>query len=163
MHYSVPGFLASGIAAGIKKEPARDLALLTSEKPATTVGLFTTNQIQAAPVTLTKDKLQQGKAQALIVNSGNANACTGASGLRDAEQLCQTVSHELTLDEELVMVSSTGIIGVPLPMDTIRLPAIFSSRVAVVHIVLPSYADLLKKKRLARMYRFPTGHSFPRR
>jgi len=119
MNYSVPGFLASGIAAGIKKESARDLGLLTSEKPATTVGLFTTNQIQAAPVTLTKDKLQKGKAQALIVNSGNANACTGTAGLRDAGQLCQSVSHELSVSEELVMVSSTGIIGVPLPMDTI--------------------------------------------
>ena len=119
MNYSVPGFLASGIAAGIKSESAKDLGLLTSEKPATTVGVFTTNKIQAAPVTLTKDKLHKGIAQALIVNSGNANACTGAAGLRDAQQLCQSVATELTLPEELVMVSSTGIIGVPLPMDTI--------------------------------------------
>jgi glutamate N-acetyltransferase/amino-acid N-acetyltransferase len=119
MNYSVPGFLASGIAAGIKKESVRDLGLLASEKAATTVGVFTTNKIQAAPVTLTKDKLQKGKAQALIVNSGNANACTGAAGLHDAHQLCQSVATELTVGEELVMVSSTGIIGVPLPMDTI--------------------------------------------
>jgi glutamate N-acetyltransferase/amino-acid N-acetyltransferase len=119
MSYSVPGFRASGIAAGIKSESARDLGLLTSDKPAATVGVFTTNKIQAAPVTLTKDKLQKGKAQALIVNSGNANACTGTTGLRDAQQLCQSVATELALAEELVMVSSTGIIGVPLPMDTI--------------------------------------------
>ena len=119
MDYSVPGFRASGISAGIKKASARDLGLLTSEKPATTVGVFTTNTIQAAPVKLTKAKLQKGKAQALIVNSGNANACTGPAGLRDAQQLCRSVATELSVAEELVMVSSTGIIGVPLPMDTI--------------------------------------------
>jgi glutamate N-acetyltransferase/amino-acid N-acetyltransferase len=119
MNYSVPGFLASGIAGGIKKESVRDLGLLTSEKPATTVGVFTTNKVQAAPVKLTKDKIQKGKAQALIVNSGNANACTGIAGLHDAQQLCQSVATELTIGEELVMVSSTGIIGVPLPMNTI--------------------------------------------
>ena len=119
MNYSVPGFLASGIAAGIKKTSARDLGLLTSEKPATAVGVFTTNKIKAAPVLLTQDKLHRGIAQALIVNSGNANACTGAAGLRDARQLCQSVAAALTLPEDLVMVSSTGIIGVPLPMDTI--------------------------------------------
>lgn len=119
MNYSVPGFLASGIAAGIKKTSARDLGLLTSKQPATAAGVFTTNRIKAAPVMLTQDKLHRGMAQALIVNSGNANACTGAAGLRDARQLCQSVAAELTLPEALVMVSSTGIIGVPLPMDTI--------------------------------------------
>lgn len=119
MNYNVPGFLASGISAGIKKESAKDLGLLTSEKPATAVGVLTTNQIKAAPVILTQDKLHKGIAQALIVNSGNANACTGAAGMRDAQQLCQSVATELSLPEELVLVSSTGIIGVPLPMDTI--------------------------------------------
>jgi len=119
MNYSVPGFLASGISAGIKKASAKDLGLLTSEKPATAVGVFTTNQIKAAPVILTQDKLHKGIAQALIVNSGNANACTGAAGMRDAQQVCQSVATELTLPEELVLVSSTGIIGVPLPIDTI--------------------------------------------
>ena len=118
MGYSVPGFLASGIAAGIKSEPARDVGLLTSEKPATTVGMFTTNKIEAAPVTLTKEKLRKAKAQALIVNSGNANACTGTTGMRDAQQLSQSVATELSLPDDLVMISSTGIIGVPLPMDT---------------------------------------------
>jgi glutamate N-acetyltransferase/amino-acid N-acetyltransferase len=119
MSYSVPGFLASGISAGIKKTSARDLGLLTSEKPATAAGVFTTNRIKAAPVLLTQEKLHRGIAQALLVNSGNANACTGAAGLRDARQLCQSVAAALTLPEDLVMVSSTGIIGVPLPMDTI--------------------------------------------
>jgi glutamate N-acetyltransferase/amino-acid N-acetyltransferase len=119
MNYNVPGFLASGISAGIKKQSARDLGLLTSEKPATAVGVFTTNKIKAAPVLLTQDKLHRGLAQALIVNSGNANACTGAAGMRDAQQLCQSVATELTLPEDLVMVASTGIIGVPLPMETI--------------------------------------------
>jgi len=115
----VPGFLASGISAGIKKNAAKDLALLTSEIPATTVGVFTTNNIKAAPVMVTQAKLETGRAQALIVNSGNANACTGDAGLQDAQQLCQAVAAELTLPEDLVLVSSTGIIGVPLPMETI--------------------------------------------
>lgn len=133
MNYSVPGFFASGIAAGIKKDAVKDLGLLASEKPATAVGVFTTNRIKAAPVRLTEDKIEKGEAQALIVNSGNANACTGTRGLRDAHQLCQSVATELAIKEELVMVSSTGIIGVPLPMETLlpnipRLVAARSSR-----------------------------------
>ena len=78
MSTSVPGFLASGISSGIKTNKTRDLGLLYSEKPATTVGVYTTNKIKAAPVIVTQDKLKNGMAQAIIVNSGNANAGTGA-------------------------------------------------------------------------------------
>lgn len=119
MSTSVPGFLASGISSGIKSNNSKDLALLFSEKPATTAGVYTTNTIKAAPVILTQDKLRKGLAQAIIVNSGNANACTGASGLHNAKNMCQMAAHELGITDQLVMVSSTGIIGVPLPMDRI--------------------------------------------
>ena len=120
MTTSVPGFLASGISAGIKTNNSKDLGLLFSETPATAVGVFTTNQIKAAPVILTQDKIKKGMAQAVIVNSGNANACTGESGFHNAASVSEKVSRELEIDNGLVMVSSTGIIGVPLPLERIE-------------------------------------------
>jgi len=117
---SVPGFLASGITSGIKEKKKKDLGLLFSEQPATTVGIFTTNKIKAAPVLITRDKIKQKSSQAIIVNSGNANACTGDTGLKNANNLCELTAKELGISEKLVMVSSTGIIGVPLPMDIIK-------------------------------------------
>ena len=117
---SVPGFSASGISAGIKTDNAKDLGLLFSETPATAVGVFTTNQVKAAPVILTQDKIKNGMAQALIVNSGNANACTGETGLHSANSVSDKVARELDIDNQLVMVSSTGIIGVPLPLGRIE-------------------------------------------
>jgi glutamate N-acetyltransferase/amino-acid N-acetyltransferase len=112
--------LASGISAGIKSDNSKDLGLLYSEKPATAVGVFTTNHIKAAPVILTRDKIRKGLAQALIVNSGNANACTGPSGLHNAKSVSERVSRELGINDQLVMLSSTGIIGVPLPLERIE-------------------------------------------
>ena len=120
MTTSVPGFLASGISAGIKSDNSKDLGLLFSETPATAAGVFTTNQIKAAPVILTQDKIKKGMAQAVIVNSGNANACTGESGFQNAASVSDKVARELEIDNGLVMVSSTGIIGVPLPLERIE-------------------------------------------
>jgi len=120
MTTSVPGFLASGISAGIKTDNSKDLGLLFSDTPATAVGVFTTNQIKAAPVILTQDKIKNGMAQAVIVNSGNANACTGESGFHNATSVSEKVARELEIDNGLVMVSSTGIIGVPLPLERIE-------------------------------------------
>ncbi|MDX1778007.1 MAG: bifunctional glutamate N-acetyltransferase/amino-acid acetyltransferase ArgJ [Thermodesulfobacteriota bacterium] len=120
MMNSVPGFLASGISSGIKSDNSKDLGLIFSEKPATAVGLFTTNQMKAAPVILTQEKIKNGLAQALIVNSGNANACTGKLGFQHATSLSEQVARELKIDNRLVMVSSTGIIGVPLPIERIN-------------------------------------------
>ena len=119
MEIKVPGFRASGIAAGIKKGGEKDLALLFSEKPAVAAGVFTTNEIKAAPVIITQDKLRGGMAQAIIVNSGNANACTGSTGFQDANNMTEMIGRELSIEENLVLVSSTGIIGVPLPMSKI--------------------------------------------
>jgi len=94
--------------------------MLFSEQPATAVGVFTTNKIKAAPVLISKEKIKQKNSQAIIVNSGNANACTGDMGLKDASDLCKLTAQELGISEKLVMVSSTGIIGVTLPMDKMK-------------------------------------------
>jgi len=117
---SVPGFLASGISSGIKEKNKKDLGMLFSEQPATAVGAFTTNKIKAAPVLISKEKIKHKNSQAIIVNSGNANACTGDKGLKDASDLCKLTAEVLGISEKLVMVSSTGIIGVTLPMDKIK-------------------------------------------
>jgi len=120
MTKSVPGFLGSGISAGIKSDNSKDLGLIYSKTPATAVGVFTTNRIKAAPVVLTQEKIKKGVAQALIVNSGNANACTGTLGFQHAASVSESVARELKIEDRLVMVSSTGIIGVPLPIERIN-------------------------------------------
>ena len=120
MELSVPGFSASGIASGIKDTNKKDLGLISSDEVATAVGVFTTNKIKAAPVLITSEKLKQKSCQAIIVNSGNANACTGTTGIRNANDICQSVADKLGISEKLVMVSSTGIIGVNLPVDKIQ-------------------------------------------
>ncbi len=118
--FKIKGFLFSGISAGIKKDGKRDLGLIYSEVPARVAGLFTTNKIQAAPVILDRERIRKGLCQAVIINSGNANACTGKRGLRDAKRICSLVAKHLGIDEDLVLISSTGVIGVPLPMDKIE-------------------------------------------
>lgn len=120
MDISVPGFHAAGISSGIKENKKNDLGLLFSVQPASIAAVFTTNKVQAAPVVVTREKVANKNAQAVIVNSGNANACTGEQGFQDAEMMCQLTARELGVDEKSVMVSSTGIIGVPLPMEKIK-------------------------------------------
>lgn len=117
--YSVPGFYASGISAGIKEEGRRDLSLLYSKVPAKVAGVFTTNCFKAAPVLLDMQRVQSGTAQAIITNSGNANAATGDEGYKDAVDIARTTARELGIDEELVLVASTGIIGHRLPVEKI--------------------------------------------
>jgi len=113
------GFRASGIHCGVKREKP-DLALLVSDVPASAAGVFTTNKVQAAPVRYTRRAVAAGRAQAIVVNSGNANACTGATGLADAAEMAVLTGAALGVDVELVLVASTGVIGVPLPMEAIR-------------------------------------------
>ena len=120
MEIAVPGFRASGIYSGIKEHNKKDLGLIFSEEVATAVGVFTTNKILAAPVVITRDKIKQKICQSIIVNSGNANACTGTSGINNANDVCHSVADELGISEKLVMASSTGIIGVNLPVDKIQ-------------------------------------------
>lgn len=117
-----PGFRAAGVHAGIKTDPqCFDMTLLVSDVPVTVAaGMFTTNQIQAAPVKMDIAKLKSGKARAILINSGNANACTGPQGVRDAEEMAQRTAEALGLDADDVLVSSTGGIGKPMRMDPIR-------------------------------------------
>ncbi len=113
------GFLACGIEARIKAK-RRDMALIFSEVPATIAGLFTTNNIQAAPVQFCKKILKQSKkARAIIVNSGNANACTGKQGIIDAETMAKKTAYALKIQDKEVLVCSTGTIGRKLPMKRI--------------------------------------------
>jgi glutamate N-acetyltransferase/amino-acid N-acetyltransferase len=119
---AAPGFLAAGCHAGIKHRKP-DMALVATDdgRPVTCVGVFTQNKFVAPPVTLDRARLDAsgGKAAAIIVNSGNANAGTGAAGMADAEAMSQAAADALGIDKAHVLVSSTGIIGTPLPMDKI--------------------------------------------
>ncbi len=123
------GFHASGVFCDIKKLGTgkgsnkgrkRDLGLLVSEVPATVAGLFTTNQVCAAPVKVSLVRAQQETARAIVANSGNANACTGAVGMRDAEAMTEMVASRLGLPAREVLVCSTGRIGVTLPMTNVE-------------------------------------------
>jgi glutamate N-acetyltransferase/amino-acid N-acetyltransferase len=131
MNNAVPGFLASGISAGIKSSQQPDLGLIFSPVPAAAAAVFTTNKIKAAPVRESLARLAQsgGIVQALIVNSGNANACTGAEGIRHVQSICQALAGALNVSADRVLMASTGIIGVPLPLETVNasLPRLVST------------------------------------
>ena len=114
------GFKASGIAAGLKKNGKADLGLILSETPSTVAGVFTTNMIKAAPVVLDQQRVRAGQCRAVIVNSGNANCCNGDDGLLKAKQMAACVARALQIPEEQVLVSSTGVIGEPLPIEKIE-------------------------------------------
>lgn len=115
------GFIASGIFAGIKKKK-KDIALIYSEVPALSAGVFTQSRTVATCVTLDQKQLKKSKtAQAILVNSGNANACTGERGLMNAKQTIATTASALGITESQVLISSTGVIGQFLPMDKITL------------------------------------------
>ncbi len=123
------GFLTAGIFCDVKrlgtgkgsdKGQKRDLAVIVSELPAKAAGMFTTNQICAAPVKVSVEHIARGNTQAIIVNSGNANACTGPRGLKDAKEMTSLLAEELLLKPEDVLVGSTGRIGLELPMPNIR-------------------------------------------
>lgn len=118
-----PGFEAAGIAAGIKKSGDFDLGVICSRQPAVVAGLFTRNQVQAAPVLVSKARVAKGTARAVVVNSGNANCYTGDQGMADAEAMAALTAAELKLAPEDVLVASTGVIGAPLPMEKIALAA----------------------------------------
>ena len=120
LDFRVNGFLFSGISAGIKKDGKKDLGLIYSEAPAQVAGLFTTNAIKAAPVQLDMERIKRGLCQAIIVNSGNANACTGSQGLENAKRVSSLLAKQLKIDERLVFPSSTGVIGSPLPLKKIE-------------------------------------------
>lgn len=115
------GFKAAGVIADVKGRGGdkKDVAVMYSTVPAAAAAVFTTNQVKAAPVLLSQQRLQAGTLQAIVINSGNANACTGAQGMQDAEAMSTLAAEALSLSPAAVAVASTGVIGVPLPMDRI--------------------------------------------
>ncbi len=124
------GFFAAGIAAGIKKNNKKDLGLIVSEVPASAAGVFTRNRVKAAPVILDMQRIASGKAQAILVNSGCANCCTGEQGFKDAVELTGEVAAGLGVSPDMILTASTGVIGQPLPVETIRkaVPALLAAR-----------------------------------
>jgi len=117
--YTVQGFKAAAVIAGLKKGDALDMALIVSDREAAAAGIFTTNKVRAAPVILSERHLENGKARAIIANAGNANACTGEAGLIDARMTAELVGQGLGISPEDVLVASTGVIGEQLDMDLI--------------------------------------------
>ncbi len=114
------GFQAGSTYCGIKiAKDSLDLGIIFSEYPATGAALFTSNQIYAAPVKLSRKIIQKGRIRAFVINSGNANACTGGQGYKDAEEMVRIAVRCLKISEDELLLASTGIIGRPLPMDKI--------------------------------------------
>ena len=113
------GFRAAAVASGIKPDRL-DLALVVADRPSPAAGVFTANRVKAAPVLVSRDHLAAGRARAIVANAGCANAATGAGGLRDARDMAAAVAAALGCEAEEVVVASTGVIGVPLPMDKVR-------------------------------------------
>ncbi len=114
------GFYAAGVHCGVKKVK-KDLALMYSEAPARAAGIFTTNKVPAAPVTVDKQQLERSSTfRAILVNSGNANACTGERGFNDAWDMVHSTADALSIGDREVLISSTGVIGQYLPMDRIE-------------------------------------------
>lgn len=114
------GFSAIGVHAGLRKEK-KDIGAILCDVPASSAAVYTTNKLQAAPLQVTKESIaSRGELQAIVVNSANANACTGIQGLHDAYEMRALTAEKFHIKEELVAVASTGVIGVPLQMDKIR-------------------------------------------
>jgi len=117
---SVPGFRSAGVACGIKTTGAKDLAVIVCDDVAVSAGTFTSNKVKSAPVLVSMERVKSGKAQAIVANSGNANACTGEQGIKDAKRMTELVANGLNISPELVLVASTGKIGRKMPMDKIE-------------------------------------------
>ena len=116
----VPGFLGSAVSSGVKRSGKLDLSLIYSEVPAKAAGVFTTNIVKAPPVLLGMDRIKSGYCQAVLINSGVANAFTGKQGLKDSIVTSKDAAHQLNISESLVIPSSTGVIGGRLPIDKMK-------------------------------------------
>jgi glutamate N-acetyltransferase/amino-acid N-acetyltransferase len=130
------GFKYAGVASGLKKNGQKDLGLIYSETPAEVAGVFTRNEVKAAPVILDMQRIVSGTCQAVIANSGNANCCTGEKGMQDAILMARWTAKELDLPEESVLVASTGVIGEPLSIEKIQK-------------TLPDLVDVLESDRIS--------------
>jgi glutamate N-acetyltransferase/amino-acid N-acetyltransferase len=115
------GYRYAGIVSGLRGEPdRRDLAVIVSDSPAAAAGVFTQNRVCAAPVRVSRERVPRPDARAVVVCSGNANACTGEQGLSDARRMAELTARELGCQPEQVLVASTGVIGRPLPMPVLE-------------------------------------------
>lgn len=126
---SPAGFKATGIHCGLRKNKnKKDLALILADKPCNAAAIYTTNKVFGAPITVTREHLKNGIAQAVIVNSGNANTCN-PDGVEKANKMCEALAHYLGIKEDDVVVASTGVIGMPLPLEPIvnGIPALCDS------------------------------------
>jgi len=149
------GFLFSTAEAAIKKVGRKDLALIYSLVEAQMAGMFTTNRVKAAPVKLSMRRIKSGKGRAIIVNSGNANACTGRKGMADVVEMTRLVADGLRIPTSLVYAGSTGVIGAPMPMDKIKskipgliaeLGKVSASDVAAAIMTTDTFPKIVKKK-----------------
>jgi glutamate N-acetyltransferase/amino-acid N-acetyltransferase len=121
MSFMMPkGFRFATVEAAIKKPRRKDLALILSDTDSVMAGMFTKNAVKAAPVRLDMVRIRSGKGRAIVVNSGNANACTGMQGIKDADEMTKLIAQALGIDARDVYVCSTGVIGAPMPMERIR-------------------------------------------
>jgi glutamate N-acetyltransferase/amino-acid N-acetyltransferase len=133
------GFRFAGVVSKLRSEPdRRDLAVIIADEAATAAGVFTQNRVCAAPVQVSKQRVPSGAARAVVVCSGNANACTGEQGIRDAERMAELVATEIGCSPEQVLVASTGVIGRPLPM-----PILEAGIPKAVHAATPTREGLL--------------------
>ena len=149
-NFVVPGFKASAVSAGLKKDGGLDMALIYCDGEAVGAGVFTTNKVKAAPVLLSQEHVRDGKVRAIVANSGNANACTGPQGLSDARDTAAKVAREMGIGMEEVLVCSTGVIGLPLDMSKV-------SR------AIPKLVNGLSETRLADVSRaIMTTDTFPK-
>lgn len=134
------GYRYAGIVSGLRSEPdRRDLAVIVSETPASAAGVFTQNRVCAAPVQVSRSRLPSTDTRAIVICSGNANACTGEQGVQDAERMAALVAQEIGCEARQVLVASTGIIGRPLPMPILE--AGIPQAVAVVEDSLKGFSD----------------------
>ncbi len=115
----VKPFSSAGISCGIKGGGKKDLALIYCQRPVSTAAVFTTNSVKAPSILLSMERVRSGKIQAVVVNSGNANSCTGERGLEDTRRITRETADALGIADELVLMASTGSIGIPLPIDKI--------------------------------------------
>jgi glutamate N-acetyltransferase/amino-acid N-acetyltransferase len=120
-HPTVSGFSFAAAASGIKPDGQLDLGLIVADEPVAVAAMFTKNRVRAAPVELSMQRVERGRAQAIVVNSGNANACTGKKGLEDAKVITSIVADELGVADDMVLMASTGVIGRPLPSERIEI------------------------------------------
>src|SRR6478736_2682853 len=137
------GFRAAGVPAGIKSA-GPDVALIVSDFPAHAAAVFTTNRFQAAPILVSRQHLRatHGCARAIVVNSGNANACTGEQGMADARRMAALAGQALDIPAEQVLVASTGIIGHALPMEKLE-TGIRNAAVALARDAGPAAAAIM--------------------